>query len=320
MIIPNDPGGNWRRKKLVEYIGAFPDEIGPLMKEFFKKNHYGKDYQVWWVLLYSACYCMGSACVMSENLDFRIVDQKGLETYWTKNKPKLIFQSDRRYIKNMNQFTEIAWEFIQRSGREPWNYIKRFIRDNPEDTYDALYKEVSSWKYYGRFGTVLFLYNLNKLVEVPLDSREYDWKNGSTTTAALFNANYRDDQADIFEKKSVLHPDESAWLDKQLRGLIKVLKKRYPEKNWTLMGVTSDLCSYRKLFKQTRYLGYYVDRQQEELATLQANYPEYYESLWKSFWQWRKRFIPQEYLGEVGGWFGVQKLLCKAWVQRGEFR
>lgn len=319
MQIPNDPGGNWRRKKLIEYIGTFPDEIGPLMRKFFDTRLYDKDHQVWWVLLYSACYCMGSACVLAEDLDFRSVNKAGLEKYWENNKPKLIFQSDRRYIKNMNQFTEIVWEFLNRSKRRPWKYISQFIRDNPEDTYESLYKEVSSWKYYGRFGTVLFLYNLNKLVGVPLDSRDYDWKNGSTTTAALFNADYRDYQADVFEKKPVLHPEDKVWLDKQLIGLTKSLKKHYPEKNWTLMGITSDLCSYRKLFKQTRYLGYYVDRQQEELATLQANYPEQ-ESIWKDFWRWRKQFISQEYLGEVGGWFGVQKPLFKAWVQRGEFR
>lgn len=319
MQIPNDPGGKWRRKKLIEYIGTFPDEIGPLMRKFFDIRLYDKDHQVWWVLLYSACYCMGSACVLAEDLDFRSVNKTDLDKYWENNKPRLIFQSDRRYIKNMNQFTEIVWEFLNRSKRHPWKYLSQFIRDNPEDTYESLYKEVSSWKYYGRFGTVLFLYNLNKLVGVPLDSRDYDWKNGSTTTAALFNADYRDDQADAFEKKPVLHPEDKVWLDKQLRGLTKALKKHYPEKTWTLMGVTSDLCSYRKLFKQTRYLGYYVDRQQEELATLQANYPEY-ESMWKGFWRWRKQFIPQEYLGEVGGWFGVQKPLFKAWVQRGEFR
>lgn len=319
MQIPNDTGGKWRRKKLIEYIGAFPDEIGPLIRKFFDTRLYDKDHQVWWVLLYSACYCMGSACVLAEDLDFRNVRKEDLEKYWENNKPKLIFQSDRRYIKNMNQFTEIVWEFLNRSKRHPWKYISQFIRDNPEDTYESLYTEVSSWKYYGRFGTVLFLYNLNKLVGVPLDSRDYDWKNGSTTTAALFNADYRDDQADAFEKKPVLRPEEKVWLDKRLKGLIKALKKHHPEKNWTLMGVTSDLCSYRKLFKQTRYLGYYVDRQQEELATLQANYPEQ-ESVWRDFWRWRKWFISREYLGEVGGWFGVQKSLCKAWVQRGEFR
>lgn len=319
MNIPNDTGGNWRRRQLVKYIGSFPDEIGPLMKQFFKVHLYDKSYQVWWVLLYSACYCMGSACVMAEELDYESVTRKGLEEYWERSKPKLIFQSDRRYIKNMNQFVDIAWEFICRSKRDPWGYIQQFIRSTPEETYKAMYMEVSSWKYYGRFGTVLFLYNLNKLVGVPMDNRYYDWKNGSTTTAALFNADYQDDRADEFEKKPVLTTADRFWLDKQLRGLINALKKGYPEKNWTLMGVTSDLCSYRKLFKQTRYLGYYVDRQQEELSVLQENYPEY-ESMWRDLWRWRKRFISAEYLGEIGGWFGVQKPLCKAWVLRGEFR
>lgn len=319
MQIPNDAGGYWRRNKLVEYIGNFPDEIGPLMKAFFKNNDYDKDKQVWWVLLYSASYCMGTACILCEELDFHTITLEQLEAFWVENKAKLIFQSDRRYIKNMNQFTEIAWEFLNRSKRHPWKYLKSFFRNSPEKTYVSLYKEVSSWKYYGRFGTVLFLYNINKLLGIPMDSLDYDWKSGSTTTAALFNATYQDERADWFEKHPSLSTEDKAWLDLQLKKVMRVLKKRYPEKQWTLMGVTSDLCSYRKLFKQTRYLGYYVDRQQEELTRLEKVYPKY-QTMWNNFWRWRKQYLIKEYLGEINGWAGVQKERCKSWVTKGVFR
>lgn len=319
MQIPNDAGGNWRRKKLVSYIGEFPDEIGPLMHQFFQEYSYTKDQQVWWILLYSACYCMGSACVLSESLDFRTLTKKSLERFWTNHKQKLIFQSDRRYIKNMDQFTTIAWEFIERSGRHPWRYLKQFFRDTPEETYAALYREVSSWKYYGRFGTILFLYNLNKMLGIPLDSQEYDWKSGSTTTAALFNANYQDDRADEFEKNPRLSTEEQIWLDTQLHKIISVLKKKYPERNWTVMGVTSDMCSYRKLYKQSRYLGFYVDRQQDELRILEALNPEF-SSMWGNLWRWRKEYLPEQYLGELQGWDGVQKWRNKSWVTKGGFR
>lgn len=319
MQIPNDLGGNWRRNKLVQYIGEFPDEIGPLIRRFFREHKYDKDQQVWWVLLYSACYCMGSACILSESLNFQIITKKQLEKFWAENKQKLIFQSDRRYIKNMDQFTIIAWEFIEHSHRHPWQYMEQFFKDTPEETYKALYREVSSWKYYGRFGTILFLYNLNKLLRVPLDSQEYDWKSGSTTTAALFNADYQDDRADEFEKTPKLTAEEQIWLDAQLHKIISVLKKRYPERNWTVMGVTSDMCSYRKLYKQSRYLGFYVDRQQDELRILEALNPEF-SGLVKNFWGWRKKYLPEQYLGELQGWDGVQKWRNKSWVTKGVFR
>lgn len=319
MIIPNDTGKNWRRNKLVEYIGSFPDEIGPIMKRYFKVNKMSKDDQVWWILLYSACYCLGTACILERELDYDTVTEKRLNRFWEVYKKDLIFQSDRRYIKNMNQFNDIAWEFICRSKREPWKYISQFITDDPYETYRNLYKEVSSWRYYGRFGTILFLYNLHKLMGIGLDYYEYDWKTGKTTTAALFNAFYLDERADEFEKDSKLTKEELTWLDDKLQKLTKVLKKRYPEKDWTLMGITSDLCSYRKLFKQSRYLGYYVDRQQEEILWLEERWPQY-KSSWWDIWKWRQKYIDCKYLGEKNGYTGVQREKMLAWVVRGEFR
>lgn len=319
MNIPNDSGGNWRKNQLIKYIGSFPDEIGPIMRCYFKRHQMNKDDQVWWVLLYSACYCMGTATVLFESLNYKTLTKKDLQKFWKDNKHRLIFQSDRRYIKNMDQFNTIVEEFIHRSHRKPWKYMRQFITDDPCKTYENLYEEVSSWRYYGRFGTILFLYNLNKLLGVELDYDTYDWKSGKTTTAALFNAVYQDERANEFEKKATLSNTELNFLNQFLHKIIDKLKTKYPEKNWTLMGVTSDLCSYRKLFKQTRYLGYYVDRQQEELIWLQEFWPEL-ESMWSWFWKARKNLLPKEFLGEVQGYTGIQKPLFKSWVERGEFK
>ena len=319
MIIPNDKGNKWRYQKLIEYIGNFPDEIGPLATDFLKQRHASRGDVVWWVLLYSACYCMGTACVLYDLLDYKTLNPDDLEDFWKKHKENLIFQSDRRYIKNMNQFCDIVQEFIRRSERKPWKYMERFIKEAPEETYLSMYKEVSSWRYYGRFGTILFMYNLNKILGVDLDYPEYDWKQGATTTSAIFNARYKDDRANRFEDDGKLSDNDVVNLNKYLSMIKSDLKKSHPDKAWTTMGVTSDLCSYRKLFKQSRYLGYYVDRQQEELTWLEERWPSM-TSTWKRFWKLRKQHIPQEYLGEIQGWSGIQKERCKAWAERGEFR
>ena len=319
MDIPNDAGRNWRKNRMVEYIGSFPDEIGPLMKAYFRKQHLSQDDQVWWILLYSACYCMGTACILQHELDYRTLTKSQAKRFWTENKQRLIFQSDRRYIKNMNQFVDIVGEFIRRSKRRPWQYLQQFVMETPEKTYDAMYKEVSSWRYYGRFGTILFLYNINKLMGIQMDSKEYDWKNGKTTTAAIFNSIYEDDRANEFENTNAISADDKKFLNKFLGKLITRLSTKYPDKTWTVMGVTSDLCSYRKLFKQTRYLGYYVDRQQEELLWLQDRWPKY-QPIWENFWADRKKYIDRQYLGELNNYTGIQKDLMRAWVERGEFR
>lgn len=319
MIVPGDTGKPWRYDKMIEYILAFPDELSPVVKNFFIQEDATKDDKVWWILLYSACYCVPTACVMYKELDYRTLTKKQLHRFWVDNKSKLLFQSDRRYIKNMDQFEDIVEEFIKRSHRKPWAYLSSMLRDSEEDTYTAMYKEVNSWKYYGRFGTVLFMYNVSKLLKIPMKGTEYDWVNGSTTTEAMFNALYKDNRADSFKTNSKLTDKDKERLNHWLNKTIRILEEKDPSKDWTVLGVTSDMCSYRKMYKCTRYLGYYVDRQQEEIELLQNNYPEY-PSMWKNMWKARLAGISKEYLGEVNGWSGIQKDLCNAWLDRGEFR
>ena len=152
-----------------------------------------------------------------------------------------------------------------------------------------------------------------------MNNNSYDWKNGSTTTEAIFNANYMDKRAEIFKNNPDLTSKDINHLNKTLEKIIDDLNKISPERNWTILGVTSDMCSYRKLFKSTRYLGYYVDRQQEEILQLQKNYPEY-NSMWDYMWEDRKNGIDEKYLGEKNGYVGIQKNRMTSWIERGEFR
>ena len=304
---------------MLDYIELFPDELSPPVNAYFTAKQATEDDKIWWVLLYSACYCASTACVLAEHLDYRTLMPEQAQDFWAANKGKLLFQSDRRYIKNMNQFVTIVMEFIARSNRQPSRYLARFIGDSAFDTYRMLYREVSKWRYYGRFGIVLFLYNISKFVQLPLDYGTYDWQHGSTTTSAIFNALYRDDEAEQFDNGGFRITKRLAnQLDDVLLGMMTELRRRRPSKPWTIMNVTSDLCSYRKMFKGSRYLGYYVDRGLEELMAVSKHYPEH-EWIWDLAFQARASQIDYRYLGEVGGWTGVRKHLTHRWLEHGEF-
>lgn len=317
--IPGDTGKPWRFNKMVEYIGNFPDEIGPVINYYLESARATNDDKMWWVFLYSTCYCMGTAMVMANHLDHQSVDDDELERYWVSTKPKLIFQSDRRYIKNMNQFTWMAHEFLNRSGRQLYDYIMQFVKlGDAKTTYSQLYKEISSWKYYGRFGTILFIFNLCKVFpQVEIESSDYDWKSGATTTSAIFNARYEDERAADFDAKKVnLTSDDIRMLNATLKLVSDALKQYNPNKKWNDIYVTSDLCSFRKLFKGVRYQGYYVDRQMEELQQLQHNFPEL-SNMWDITWDARRRFINPQYLGEVNGWRAIRKHRMKWFLEHG---
>lgn len=315
--VPGDTGAPWRFHQMVKYISSFPDEIGPIINDYMKSINATPDDRVWWCLLYSSCYCMGSAMVMMNELDFRTVTDDEIDKFWENHKPRLIFQSDRRYIKNMNQFTIIAKEFLQRSNRKPWEYISQFVTDDPEETYKNLYKEVKKWKYYGRFGIILFIFNLCKLFPIEVESKDYDWKNGATTTSAIFHAQYDDQKAIDFDAGTYkLTEDDLTMLDATLDIIIKALKKANPNKNWNVVYVSSDLCSFRKLFKASRYPGFYIDRQQQEIEFLEKTYPEY-QDMWNFVWDGRKRHLDDLYLGETHTWHGPRTYHNRRFLETG---
>ncbi len=317
--IPGDKGFPWRFNKMVEYIANFPDEIGPVINGYLESVNATNNDKTWWVFLYSTCYCMGSAMVMYNELDYKTVTEQQIDKFWESHKPRLIFQSDRRYIKHMNQFPIIAKEFIKRSNRKPYDYIKQFVDlSDPEKTYNQLYKEIGTWRYYGRFSIILFIFNLCKVFpEINIESLDYDWKSGATTTSAIFNLRYEDEKANDWDaKKFNLTKDDKHMLDETLQVITEALKSYKPDKKWSIIYVSSDLCSFRKLFKGVRYQGYYVDRQQEEIMFLEETYPEY-QKMWDSVWELRSKTIENNYLGEINGWNGIRKERMKLFLDKG---
>lgn len=318
--IPGDTGAPWRFKKMVEYIANFPDEIGPVINSYLKDKHASDNDKAWWVFLYSTCYCMGSGMVMMNELDYKTITDKDIDDFWKIHKPKLIFQSDRRYIKYMNQFPIIAKQFIKKCNRKPFDYINQFVDySDPIKTYNNLYKEVGTWKYYGRFSIILYIFNLCKVFpDIKVESSSYDWKNGATTTSAIYNARYQDDKANEFDsgKAPALTRKEIYGMDVTLGIITDALKKYKPDRNWNIIYVSSDLCSFRKLFKGVRYQGFYVDRQQEEINQLEKSYPEH-KYIWDFVWKAREKYIDHKYLGEINGWSGIRKERMRLFLEKG---
>ena len=83
--------------------------------------------------------------------------------------------------------------------------------------------------------------------------------------------------------------------------------------NW--LKLETSLCAYEKMFRGTRYNGYYADRMlQETLKMMRTpNLRDDCEEVLTA----RAVAIPQQYLGEIGGWNGIRKELKKYYKEQG---
>lgn len=62
----------------------------------------------WLALLYSTCYCVPTVYYLyNEFPDYWHADIGRIERFWKANKQHLIFQTDRKWIKNNDQFADV---------------------------------------------------------------------------------------------------------------------------------------------------------------------------------------------------------------------
>jgi hypothetical protein len=96
----------------------------------------------------------------------------------------------------------------------------------------------------------------------------------------------------------VLSEKEISWMESKGSELLQETKIQFPEqaKKADYFGMETCLCSFKKLFrvKNGRYLGYYLDRQAEEIKQVEKD--GWIGIDWNPLWQCREEMIRKEYL------------------------
>lgn len=312
MHIPNDTGGTWRWDKLIELYrleDRIQDDPSPSkVLALWADHHNLTDEQgVWLAYLYGLTYSTTTAILIFRQFPRLrcITNRKEIKEFWEENKHRLYFNRDRRYIKNNDQFVDAIAGLRKFEG-------KHLYRNIGSMTDEALYQRiVKNWPYFGRHAAFLFFDVYSKIFfdgECSLSSIS-NWKEARTIAEGLALAVYDDDLYQRAKDKRLTAEDTQ-----KLDSLVLKLEHDCGS-NFT--DLESTICAYSKLFKGTRYLGYYIDRFQEEL--IQAANNSYPKDDMLLLWKLRQRVTPAEYLGEYMGWSGIRKERCKLWLKEGKF-
>lgn len=262
--------------------------------------------------LYSTCYNVPTAVLLDHLLGpINVWTRGNINKVWRKYKDKLIFQTDRKWVKIANQFVDLCMDF--QSNMTPYyTHIRPYVH-----SFDAMYARFSQLNNQGRVSTYIFIDGLiNTGVMHQCIPERFDWNNGQTCTEGMMHAILRDDWVEYFDKgKRKLPQHMIDELDAHLDELLYQLVEEGLDDDY-IWDYESNLCAYRKYFKGKMYYGYYMDRQLEELSKLRASLPEY-EKLWGKLFQLRKDVYPANLLGEVSGWSGIRKHLMQDFLKTG---
>lgn len=297
--------------RVVEFVEfhkfcCWNDSIVVQLKSYADLKRLTLEQREYLVLFYSLSYSIPTAIVCLANLE---QIKRDPEAFWSEHKENLIFQSDRRWVKFNNMFAPAFLDF------EKKGILKQLRGMDMLDAGKSI-ELIQKVCYFARFGAFLFLEAYCFMFEKKTFNDSIDWLNGDTATSGMLNVLGLDGCAEMFDDKNKL------LVKKELLdyGMQKIQSMISPNDFCrSIIFIETTLCAYRKHFKGTRYVGYYVDRVLQELIRMQKSFPDFrgdFDLLYTA----RAAAIPLRMLGEINGWQGIRKKLCKHYIQTGDWR
>mgnify|MGYP004459156677 CR=1 FL=1 len=320
--IPGDTGKDWRLKKFVEYQHEVPSIHYRVLGEYIKKYVQNKDRAVF-MCWYMSCTYNEVTCVLLDSMiDLSMIDRYSykefFDNFWNSYKESLDFGSSRKYAKNMDWFPELMKQFYRVTKAKPYKWLKRFSYG--EKGYRELFSTLTKMQYVGRFAAELFMESVLYLNEYFgtdfVEPIKLDWKNCSNLTSGLLNIFYMDEEANLYDKTKKL-PVSEDYLTKKLKTVQNAIYAAYPEQRGDGVNLfVGKICSFRNLFKNSRYGGFHHDRELGVLRNYEKILPQY-EYLWKRLYNLRSNMFHERFLGEIGGWDGIRKERKKLFLTTG---
>jgi hypothetical protein len=144
---------------------------------------------------------------------------------------------------------------------------------------------------FGRYSTWFYLQHLKHTAGVPINPTSLMLDDFDGSRSHRNGLLYAVGQEDSVDRK--LTAGEYANLESQAYEILCETKARFPELSSSIDYFTMEtcLCSFKKIFRahHGRYLGYYLDRQAEEI--MQCEKDGWYGIDWDVLWQSREETI-----------------------------
>lgn len=285
-----------------ETTGYMDGEDYELLKPFVQDYKPDVETLLWMCFLYGMSYsCTTTLRFLFEFPTLADVNPKLLNLFWKENKKDLWFQPDKKYLKNNDQIVPAIKNMYKVSHKNLSEYLIPLL----EKGFDTTYKEIiKNWSFFGPSGAYLFFDGVyGWCPSLYSDPTNLDWKNcGQTVGEGMAHLLGLDEQANHQEPFDVERYNKN----------VNMLAVRFQAPK---IMIESNLCFFRKLFKGTRYLGYYADRQMKECLSTAELVSKHCNGI--DMWDYRKRTTPEYLLGECNDWNDIRKYKYKDFLSTG---
>jgi hypothetical protein len=256
------------------------------------RYEHNDEQKLWLCWLYGNTYYLPTAWVlMNEFPDYELATVDRMTQWNTTNYKRLRYQTDTKWNKgHLPTMFESYQKYIgNKTQREK---IESLYGNNEKDNFDNLWQSVkSSLHKFGRYSTWFYLQHLKHTAGVRIDPTSLMLDDYDGSRSHRNGLLYALGQEDSVDRK--LTAMEYANLESQAKEILTETQARFPELASSIDYFTMEtcLCSYKKIFREHhgRYLGYYLDRQAEEIIKVEGD--GWYGIDWDVLWQSREETI-----------------------------
>jgi len=285
------------------------------MTNYLHKRYEHNDEQRFWLAwLYGNTYYLPTAWIlMNEFPDFELATVARMEKWNEQNYKRLRYQVDTKWNKgHLPKMFASYQEFIGKGTQR--QRIESFVGETPTETFNNLWTGVKGGLHkFGRYSTWFYLQHLRHTVGIDMEPDSLmlsDYSGSRSHRNGLLFALGRD--GDVDRK---LDTKDIESLERQSSEILYEVRRRNPSIAHEVDFFTMEtcLCSFKKIFREHhgRYLGYYLDRQAEEIMKVEAD--GWYGIEWDVLWQSRNETIDPRMDNKMG----INKEKYSAFVNTG---
>jgi hypothetical protein len=257
-----------------------------------KRYEHNDEQRLWFAWLYGNTYQLPTAWVlMNEFPDFELATVDRMEQWNKDNYKRLRYQTDTKWNKGhlpamFASYKEFVGNRTQREAMESYYGI------SDETNFDNLWAGIKgSLHKFGRYSTWFYLQHLKHTAGVRINPTSLmldDYDGSRSHRNGLLCALGR--QYDMDRKLSSL---EYSYLERDAQYILLETQERFPflANQIDYFTMETCLCSFKKIFREHhgRYLGYYLDRQAEEINKAEGD--GWYGIDWNVMWDARNETI-----------------------------
>jgi hypothetical protein len=263
---------------------------------FFDRFEYNREQRYWLVWLYGTTYHFPTSyLIWNEFPDMELVGVDRLSNWNNENYSRLRYQTDTKWNKGHLPAQFLSYkEWV--GDRTQHEAIYENLTNDPFQNFYTLWNIANSWHKFGRYTSWFYLQTLKQCAKVNLDIDSlwlHDYSGSRSHRNGLCYAVGRPEW--VNQKLDSLQLD---FLNKEAAEMLTEVKVRFPDVSHKAdyFAMETCLCSFKKLFRTRdgRYLGYYLDRQAEEIKKVEQD--GWFGIDWQPMWDARKETILPEYL------------------------